>query len=356
MKMREVIIVCGLLLVGCSDEPASISKFEMAWEASVSDLANSPLQVVSTNSNSDGSFIVVYGFVTGQQYLFVKFSADGKTRTTFLTPSGNYMAGLNSMPDGGYNVVLNPVDNQNSFTRLRVDSNLQVQQQSFQINRPATFHILNFSTENYFLSVFESPFPGIRVRQFSYDNVAGWNQRFTQPHIKPFPDLLGDNLIFFRTNSMDSVGISAVAGSTGTLRWTTSYVPGALEGRLTGQRMFLAFTKNGFLFLSDFNTDRQELTSAVVNPLDGSVTDEYLVAMPDDLNSADPFARLPDNGLLIGCISNSSTSILSTDKQGNIGWRGDFAANANAFLSADQKLLVAEPTKVYLLNLVVANK
>ncbi len=351
--MKKVITIWFLfLLSGCSDETVFISGFELAWEKSIADLTTSQLQIISGNSGSDGSFIAVYRIESGQQapeYLFIRFSADGKTRSTYQTP-GNYLTELQSQPHGGFLVVLRSETDQNSFTQLLIDADLQVQQKSFQLSLPNTFHSLNFTTTHYFISEYEEPYPGVRIRKFKLDQSLEWSKRFTEPFIKPFPWLVENNLMIYRTNNEDSVAITSINATTGNITWSKYYQPGVLEDQLPSNGIFLPCFGCNNLNLTAYNYNNKKMVVAFLNATKGSVGRIISITLPDDIDGAYPSGLLSDGGAVLNSNHVGGTTVMKTDSKGNIGWRGNFVPGGRVFIADDQQLFVATPGIVYKLN------
>jgi hypothetical protein len=355
MKKNVWLFLIALSFLGCEEESEFIARFQTGWELSVQDVSSVKLEVVYARLLDDGSSTVFLSEDRTDQInrkLFaVKINADGTQRTVKDLGTGVFLSAAVEQGDALF-VVLSSFANSNSFERVNLDANLNIQRQAFQVSRPATFHSINFTSTHYFISEYEPPFPGIRVRQFTYGNVAGWSQRFSQPQIKPFPWALGDDLVFYRTNSDDSVALTTVSATSGALKWSNQYVPGVLSNQLPDDRAFVPVYNNG-LWLSDFSFKTRELRSAAVSTQDGRVVSERAVAIPTDLESAFPVGELRDGGLLVIGFSPTGTTVLKTDRQGNVGWRGNFVPNGRAVLGGNGQLLVATPVKVYRLDPVV---
>jgi hypothetical protein len=356
MKNFALVVLAAALFLGCDEgDPEFVERFQTGWEVSVQDVSSVKLSVAYARLHGDGSATVLLTEDRADQInrklAAVRISADGTQRTSKDLGTGVFLSAAVDQDEALF-LILSSYANSNTFERVIMDANLNLQRQVFQISRPATFHSINFTSTHYFISEYETPFPGIRVRQFSYNNVAGWSQRFSQPQIKPFPWALGDDLLFYRTNGDDSVALTSVSATSGAVAWNNQYVPGALSNQLPPDRTFGPVYNNG-LWLSDFSFTSRELRSAAVSMQDGRVLSERAVAIPNDLESVFPVGELSDGGQVVIGYNPTGTSVLKTDRQGNVGWRGNFVPNGRAVLGGNEQLLVATPVKVYRLDPVV---
>ncbi len=351
------IFTTALVWSSCDDDVELISRYQQTWEVAVNDITLSPLTVWAGTLQADGTTTVLLTeqrtSSVDQKIWVVRIDATGGQRTVKEIGAGVFLMDVTAQSNGGIFAVLQNATTGGRFERVSIDPALNVQRIEFQINLPSTFHDLTFTPNHYFISEYLSGSAGIRVRQFTYEHAAGWNQTLTKEQIKPFPVPFGDDLIFYRTDSENFLGLTSIIAATGAERWNTNYIPGVLANRLPPGWMFSPFFSRDELLLANFNLNTRQFVAAKVNTSDGSISEERTVAIPPDLDAANPVSLLSDGGLLVVCNTITGTSVLKTDRQGNIGWRGNFVPNGRVFARANGPLVVATPQKIYMLEPVV---
>lgn len=351
-----VACVSFLKMSACGDaELRLVRDFDVTWQI---EGPGSPNTVVAAQRNApDGSLFVVFNRDplpgSGGDYLVWRISAQGERTGTRELPTGYALAALFETRAGGYTFVMNQLANPNEFIRITLGADFSFTQTTFTFERPATFHVLNFSEDAIFFSVFEDPHPGVRTIALRYTGQVIWDKRIEEEHIKPFPILDSRNLLYIRTNNDDAHAITSRIPATGEVRWARNY---------TAQELFgldlLSFSTSpalslGALYTELFSVEERGLYIANLSTADGSVLRSWKVVLPDEVGAAHFREFMNDGGILLQGAGPGRTTLLKTDREGRILWTGNFIPGANGLEASNGDLWVVSPVTLYRLRAIL---
>lgn len=323
-------VLAGLL--SCNDDELPLVKdYDNDWQLDVgSQFIENNLRptVWAFKTVPDGALLILFNKQINQSqlgdYFITKVSSAGQIVKTIDMPAGYMLVDILDDEEEGYTLTMSNDYEQPDFIQLKVSSNLDVSQTSFQFTRPLTFHTLKFSEAGIYRSEFEGTFPGMRVSLFNYDEQLQWSKKYESPFMKPFPYLDRSSLFFFEQNYEDSLTITSVDGSNGEIEWSRSYTSKALFG-VENIPMGSGYgISKGIINVSNFDSQSRTFYLTQINPSTGKVTSKRSTMMSDVQSYVLMTITTRDGGYILKTSDTNFTHLFKTDRRGTIGWTGEF--------------------------------
>lgn len=353
--LKYLFFIIGFsVLIRCTQEEENIliKGYDLLWKKNISDLSDNPMIVVKTHLYSDG--ILVGVFTNGDEtsisssYLVVTFSSTGSIIGIFETPKHDVLLSATITKDDELMLLLLSNSDPNIIKQILVDKLSNIDEKVFTIDRPNTFHSLSFSEQNVFICQYEAPYPGIRIKAYNYDQQLEWSNRIESKFIKPFPYMIGDDLLFYRSNNLDSVGITKVSGYTGEIEWESYYQPGLTSSLVN---LGISILDQGELYLSYYENENNKRKGFFlqISPETGVKIRLTKISLPADVRDIVPVGATIDNGYLFYSDDGVLTKVLKLDSKGNVGWVGTFISGGKVN-SNDVNLSIVTPEIIYMLK------
>lgn len=337
-------MVIGLLLVmflgGCGvEEIPLIQSYEDEWQLDVAshyiEGAGLPVLrpvVLDMKVLDDGSLLMIFAKLSGANQLgdlfVVKVSTTGEIVKDVALPTGYVVVDIVNNQQGGFTLFISDDYLLPDFLKVEVSEELEISQSSFSFIRPGTFHTLDFTAREVYLSQYEGNFPGSRIIKSNLEGQTLWNRSYNSRYLKPFPLLVGSQLIFFTDNYEDSVAVSAVNQNNGLLSWSRPYSYQDVFGVDIGSGQYRIVDEQVFLY--SYDPASFTLYFSKVNPENGAIAYRKSSGLNLDQSNwavglADP---TQDGGFLLLAWNSDRTFLFKTDGAGTVGWQGQFSGVA----------------------------
>lgn len=334
MRLQSGILgLCLLVFFGCQDiEVSLVRNYKPEWQLDVASkfIKSKTLPVNRPQTEQfkvvpDGSLIIIFSrraSETQTEYFISKVNSEGVITKTIDLPEGYFIAKIIDGLDGGFVLIMTTDFSKPDFIKMRINVDLDANQESFVFARPTSFHTLTFTENEIYRSEYEGDFPGTRISRFNYQGQLQWSVKHTSKEIRPFPFIGASNLTFFETNYKDSLTITSLKSSNGSTQWTRSFTSNNLFG-VEGK--YLSFhIKNDLIYITLHDKESTMMFySALLNPITGMPLRKWKVRTNSffTISMVEPTI---DGGLLLRGSDANMTYIFKTDKKGNVGWTGNF--------------------------------
>lgn len=338
MKSSQYLVFVFFLLAGCLDQEVPLIRdYEDEWQLDVaSKFITSPgLPVVKPitidfKTTSDGSLLILLnkpsGSMTLGDYFLVKVSADGVITNSLDLPPGYAMIDIVDQGNAGYIFYMTNDYQSSDIKKIIVDENLSLNQSGFSFVRPVTFHTLEFSGVDLFLSQYESTFPGTRITRFNLEGQLLWTELYNSKYVRPFPVINDAQLLFYYQPHQDSIAVSTINAQTGTVQWSKVFSPAQVFGSNAVRNSYYRLIEDQF-FLYGHSEDSERLYFSKINLSNGAIVFQKSSKLDKGSItswSASVAEPTTDGGFLLLSRDESRTYLFKTDAAGTVGWKGDF--------------------------------